>query len=70
MSTRARLASTAGTLRTVAVVAGRTPTLRVLAYDVRLEALRLLVDRRAELGRARTQCTTGQAKRILATVIS
>ena len=30
--------------------------LRVLAYDVQLEALRLLVDRRAELSRARIQC--------------
>ena len=30
----------------VAVVAVLTPTLRVLAYDARLEALRLLVDRR------------------------
>ncbi len=66
----------------------RTPALRVLAYDGQLEALRLLVDRRAELSRARIQCvnrvhrllselvpgqskrdiTTGQAKRILATV--
>jgi transposase len=62
--------------------------LRVLAYDVQLEALRLLVDRRAELSQARIQCvnrvhrllselvpgqskrdiTTGQAKKILATV--
>ena len=71
----------------VAVVAVRTPTLRVLAYDVQLEALRMLVDRRAELSRARIHTvgvhrllselapgqskrdiTTGQAKRILATV--
>ena len=40
----------------VAVVAVRTPALRVLAYDAQLEALRLLVDRRAELSRARIQC--------------
>ena len=37
----------------VAVVAVRTPALRVLSYDARLEALRVLVDRRAERGRAR-----------------
>ena len=37
------------------MVAVRTPALRVLAYDVQLEALRLLVDRRAELSRARIQ---------------
>ncbi len=30
--------------------------LRVLAYDAQLEVLRLLVDRRAELSRARIQC--------------
>ena len=36
----------------MAVVAVRTPDLRVLAYDAQLEALRLLVDRRAELTRA------------------
>ena len=40
----------------VAVVAVRTKGLRVLAYDTQLEALRLLVDRRAELTRARIQC--------------
>ena len=62
----------------VAVVAVRTPTLRVLAYDVQLEALRLLVDRRAELSRARIQCVepgapaavgtrSGQSKRDITT---
>ncbi len=40
----------------VAVVAVRTKGMRVLAYDTQLEALRLLVDRRAELTRARIQC--------------
>ena len=39
----------------VAMVAVRTPALRVLAYDAPLEALRSLVDRRAELSRARIQ---------------
>ena len=40
----------------VAVVAVRTKNLRVLAHDPQLEALRLLVDRRAELTRSRIQC--------------
>ena len=39
----------------VAVVAVRTKGLRVLVHDPQLEALRLLVDRRAELTRARIQ---------------
>jgi transposase len=50
----------------------------VLAYDVQLEALRLLVDRRAELSRARIQCVNrvhrllselvpGQSKRDITT---
>ena len=39
----------------VAVVAVRTAGLRVLSYDAELEALRMLVDRRAELSRARVQ---------------
>jgi hypothetical protein len=33
----------------------------VLAYDVRLEALRLLVDRRDELSKARVQAANGSA---------
>lgn len=40
----------------MAVVAVRTAGLRVLADDAQLEALRMLVDRRAELSRARIQC--------------
>ena len=63
LSARARLFDTGHNRKTdahdahaVAVVAVRTPALRVLAYDVQLEALRLLVDRRAELSRARIQC--------------
>jgi transposase len=58
----------------VAVVAVRTPGLRVLSHDVELEALRMLVDRRQELTRTRIQTvnrlqrllselTPGQAKR-------
>src|SRR6476660_3588167 len=62
LAARARLLDTGHNRKTdphdahaVAVVAVRTPRLRVLAYDVQLEALRLLVDRRAELSRARIQ---------------
>ena len=63
LSARARLFDTGHNRKTdahdahaVAVVAVRTPKLRVLAYDAQLEALRMLVDRRAELSRARIQC--------------
>ncbi len=63
LSARARLFDTGHNRKTdahdahaVAVSAVRTPTLRVLAYHVQLEALRLLVDRRDELSRARLQC--------------
>ena len=63
LSARARLFDTGHNRKTdahdahaVAVVAVRTPALRVLAYDAQLEALRLLVDRRAELSKARIQC--------------
>ena len=63
LSARARLFDTGHNRKTdahdahaVAVVAVRTPALRVLAYDAQLEALRLMVDRRAELSRARIQC--------------
>ena len=52
----------------VAVVAVRTPRLRVLAYDVQLEALRLLVDRRAELSRARIQ-TVNRLHRLLSELV-
>jgi len=48
----------------VAVVAVRTPALRVLSYDEQLEALRMLVDRRAELTRARIQ-TVNRLQRLL-----
>ena len=63
LSARARMFDTGHNRKTdphdahaVAVVAVRTTGLRVLAYDEQLEALRLLVDRRAELTRARIQC--------------
>ena len=43
----------------------RTKTLRVLSYDAELEALRMLVDRRDELSRARIQ-TANRLQRLLA----
>ena len=72
----------------IAIVAVRTPGLRVLALDGELEALRMLVERRESLSRRRVQTvdrlqallaellpgqakkdiTTGQAKRLLASV--
>jgi transposase len=62
LSARARLFDTGHNRKTdahdahsVAVVAVRTKGLRVLSYDADLEALRMLVDRRAELSRARVQ---------------
>jgi transposase len=50
---------------TVAVVAVRTKSLRVLAYDEQLEVLRMLVDRREELTRQRIQ-TVNRLQRLLA----
>ena len=62
LSARARLFDTGHNRKTdahdahaVAVVAVRTAGLRVLAYDVQLETLRMLADRREELTRARVQ---------------
>ena len=62
LSARARLLDTGHNRKTdahdahaVAMVAVRTPTLRVLAQDVQLEALRMLVDRREELSKTRVQ---------------
>jgi len=49
----------------VAVAAVRAKELRVLALDPQLEALRMLVDRRAELARQRTQ-TANRLQRLLA----
>ncbi|HQZ85589.1 MAG TPA: transposase [Actinomycetota bacterium] len=61
LSARARLLDTGHNRKTdahdahaVAVVAVRTKTLRVLSYDAELEVLRMLVDRRDELSKART----------------
>jgi transposase len=62
LSARARLFDTGHNRKTdahdahaVAVVAVRTAGLRVLSYDVQLETLRMLADRREELTRARVQ---------------
>ena len=62
LSARSRLLDTGHDRKTdahdahaVAVVAVRTAGLRVLCYDVELEALRLLVDRRDELSKTRVQ---------------
>jgi transposase len=72
LSARARLFDTghnrkpdAHDAHAVAVVAVRTSGLRVLSYDVELEALRMLVDRRAELARTRIQ-TVNRLQRLLA----
>ena len=62
LSARARLFDTGHNRKTdahdahaVAAVALRTQGLRVLSYDVELETLRMLADRREELTRARVQ---------------
>jgi len=62
LAARARLFDTGHNRKTdahdahaVAVVAVRTEGLRVLSYDVELEALRMLADRREELTRQRVQ---------------
>ena len=75
LSARARMFDTGHNRKTdphdahaVAVVAVRTKGLRVLAYDEQLEALRLLVDRRAELTRARIQCVN-RLHRLLAELV-
>ena len=71
LSARARLFDTGHNRKTdahdahaVAVVAVRTQGLRVLSYDVELEALRMLADRREELTRARIQ-TVNRLQRLL-----
>ena len=75
LSARARMFDTGHNRKTdphdahaVAVVAVRTKNLRVLAYDAQLEALRLLVDRRAELTRARIQ-TANRVHRLLSELV-
>lgn len=52
----------------IAVVAVRTPTLRVLRHDGELEALRMLCDRREELTRLRVQ-TVNRLQRLLAELV-
>ena len=71
LSARVRLFDTGHNRKTdahdahaVAVVAVRTEGLRVLSYDVELEALRMLADRREELTRARIQ-TVNRLHRLL-----
>jgi hypothetical protein len=71
LSARARLFDTGHNRKTdahdahaVAVVAVRTAALRVLSYDVEIETLRMLVDRRAELSRTRIQ-TVNRLQRLL-----
>jgi transposase len=71
LSARARLFDTGHNRKTdahdahaVAVVAVRTKRLRVLSYDVELEALRMLADRRDELSRQRVQ-TVNRLQRLL-----
>jgi len=75
LSARARALDTGHNRKTdahdahaVAVVAVRTTGLRVLAYDVELEALRMLVARREELTRARVQ-TLNRLQRLLSELI-
>jgi len=72
LAARARLFDTGHNRKTdahdahaVAVVAVRTQGLRVLSYDVELEALRMLADRREELTRHRIQ-TVNRLQRLLA----
>ena len=52
----------------VAVVAVRTAGLRVLSYDVQLEALRMLADRRDELSKTRVQAAN-RLQRLLAELV-
>ena len=75
LSARARLFDTGHNRKTdahdahaVAVVAVRTPGLRVLSRDVELEALRILVDRRQELTGTRIQ-TVNRLQRLLSELI-
>jgi transposase len=72
LAARARLVDTGHNRKTdahdahaVAVVAVRTPGLRVLSYHVEQEALRMLADRREELTRQRVQ-TVNRLQRLLA----
>jgi transposase len=75
LSARARLFDTGHNRKTdahdahaVAVVAVRTKSLRVLVEDGELEAMRLVVERREELARQRTQ-TVNRLQRLLSELI-
>jgi transposase len=75
LSARARLFDTGHNRKTdardahsVAIVAVRTTTLRVLRRDGELEALRMLCDRREELTRLRVQ-TVNRLQRLLAELV-
>lgn len=75
LSARARLFDTGHSRKTdardahsVAIVAVRTTTLRVLRRDGELEALRMLCDRREELTRLRLQ-TVNRLQRLLAELV-
>ncbi|HEU4543071.1 MAG TPA: IS110 family transposase [Jiangellaceae bacterium] len=75
LAARARLFDTGHNRKTdahdahaVAVVAVRTEGLRVLCYDVELEALRMLADRREELTRQRVQ-TVNRLQRLLSELV-
>ena len=75
LSARARLFDTGHNRKTdahdahaVAVVAVRTKTLRVLSYDAELEVLRMLVDRRDELTKAKVQAVN-RLQRLLSELV-
>ena len=75
LSARARLFDTGHNRKTdahdahaVAVVAVRTTTLRVLSYDAELEVLRMLVDRRDELTKAKVQAVN-RLQRLLSELV-
>ncbi len=68
LAARARLFDSGHNRKTdahaVAAVAVRTAELRVLSYDVELEVLRILADRRDELSRQRVQ-TVNRLQRLV-----
>ncbi len=75
LSARARLLDTGHNRKTdahdahaVAVAAVRTKSLRVLSYDSELEVLRMLVDRREELSRAKVQ-SVNRLQRLLSELV-
>src|SRR6478672_3021387 len=75
LAARARLLDTGHNRKTdahdahaVAVVAVRTDGLRVLSYDAELEVLRMLVDRRDELSKAKVQAAN-RLHRLLSEIV-